>query len=60
VTEARKTAEAIGHVQPSKKDTCETQKQLAAQSSKIDTIITGTETVYKAECKTAPAVAKAG
>lgn len=50
VTEARKTAEAIGHVRPSRSDTCETQKQLAEQSSRIDTIITGAEKVYKADC----------
>lgn len=53
VTEARKTAEAIGHVKPSKADTCDTQRQVAAQSSKIDTLITGTETVYKPDCKPA-------
>lgn len=51
LTEAKKTAEAIGHVSPSKADTCETQRQIAAQSSKIDTIVTGKETVYKADCK---------
>lgn len=51
VTEAAKTAEAIGHVRPSKSDTCETQKQLAEQSSRIDTIIAGTEKVYKADCQ---------
>lgn len=53
VTEARKTAEAIGHVRPSKSDTCETQRQAAEQSSRIDTIVTGKETVYKADCKPA-------
>ena len=62
VTEAQKTAEAMGHVKPSKADTCDTQQQIAAQSSKIDTPITGKETVYKPDCK--PAVvasnAKAG
>jgi hypothetical protein len=47
VTEAAKVAEQIGHVAPSPKDTCETQRNLAAQSSRIDTIIKGKETVYK-------------
>lgn len=52
VTEAGKVAESIGHVKPSKRDTCETQRQVAAQSSRIDTIIQGKETVYKpAPCK---------
>lgn len=51
-TDAVKVAQTIGHVRVSKADTCETQKQAAAQSSKIDTIITGKETVYKARCET--------
>jgi hypothetical protein len=55
VTEARKIAEAIGHVRPSRRDTCDTQEQIAAQSSRIDTIVTGKETVYKPDC--APRVA---
>lgn len=50
-TSAPRVAEAIGHVKPSKADTCETQRQIAAQSSRIDTIIKGRETVYKADCK---------
>lgn len=50
-TSAADTAKSIGHVKPSKADTCETQKQVAEQSSRIDTIITGKETVYKADCK---------
>jgi hypothetical protein len=45
-----KVAESIGHVAPSKADTCETQKALAAQSSRIDTIVSGKEVVYKADC----------
>ena len=49
-TDAAKVAEGIGHVQPSRADTCETQKALAAQSSRIDTIIKGQEVVYKADC----------
>jgi hypothetical protein len=55
VTSAAATAESIGHVEPSKQDTCETQKRLAAQSSRIDTIIKGKEVVYKpAPCKPSP------
>ena len=49
VTEAAKVAAAIGHVRPSVADTCETQRQLAAQSSKIDTIMAGKEVVYAAD-----------
>jgi hypothetical protein len=49
-TDAKKVASAIGHIEPSKQDTCETQKQIAAQSSKLDTIIKGKEVVYKARC----------
>ena len=49
-TDAAKIASAIGHVEASKDDTCETQQQLAKQSSKIDTIIKGKEVVYKADC----------
>lgn len=49
-TDAKKVAAAIGHIEPSKRDTCETQKSIAAQSSKIDTIIKGKEVVYKADC----------
>lgn len=48
-------ATAIGHVRPSKNDTCETQVQLAAQSSRLATFMTGKETVYKAACTAAPA-----
>lgn len=46
-TDAAKIAGAIGHINPSKRDTCETQRQVAAQSSRIDTIKTGKEIVYK-------------
>jgi len=64
LTSAADTARSIGHVKPSRADTCETQNQIAQQSSRIDTIITGSEKVYKADCKPAPAVvasnAKAG
>lgn len=49
-TSAADTAKAIGHVEPSPKDTCETQRRVAAQSSRIDTTITGKEVVYKADC----------
>lgn len=51
LTEAAQTAQTIGHVQPSRRDTCETQRQIAAQSSRIDTIIAGKEVVYKADCQ---------
>ena len=51
LTKASDTAAAIGHVRPSRSDTCKTQEQIAEQSSKIDTIITGREVVYKADCK---------
>lgn len=54
-----KVAEKIGHVAPSKADTCETQRALAAQSSRIDTIIKGAEVVYKAECSQPQRVASA-
>jgi hypothetical protein len=50
-TEAKKVADAIGHVRPSAADTCETQNQVAAQSSRIETISTGKEVVFKADCK---------
>jgi hypothetical protein len=54
-TSGSAVAESIGHVTASKKDTCATQKALASQSSRIDTIITGTETVYKpAPCQEQP------
>lgn len=54
-TEAKKTALAIGHVRPSRHDTCETQRAIAEQSSRIDTIANGKETVYRpAPCKAAP------
>ena len=50
-------ATAIGHVRPSKNDTCETQVQIAAQSSRIATFQTGKETVYKAAPCVAPSAA---
>lgn len=53
-TDAVKIAEKIGHIAPSRSDTCETQKAIAAQSSRIDTIVQGKEVVYKAECKDNP------
>lgn len=45
--EAAHIANRIGHVKPSSRDTCETQADLAAQSSRIDSIATGKEVVYK-------------
>lgn len=53
--EAKVTAEAIGHIRPSRRDTCETRQQIAAQSSRIDTIIQGKEVVYKDDCQPAKA-----
>lgn len=40
-------ASAIGHIRPSERDTCETQVQVAAQSSKIATFQSGREITYK-------------
>lgn len=58
LTDAKRVAETIGHVRPSKRDTCETQAQIAAQSSRIDSIAANKEIVYKPEpCKPAPQVA---
>lgn len=58
LTDAKAVAETIGHVRPSKRDTCETQAQIAAQSSRIDSIAANKEIVYKPEpCKPAPQVA---
>jgi hypothetical protein len=49
-------ASAIGHVRPSVRDTCATQVQIAAQSSKIATFQTGQPVVYKPapQCVVAP------
>lgn len=59
LTDASAVAGAIGHVRPSKGDSCATQAAVAAQSSRIDTIIKGKETVYKpAPCKAAPSGGK--
>lgn len=55
-TSAAAIAGSIGHIRPSRRDTCETQQQVAAQSSKIATIETGKEVVYKADCAWAPTV----
>ena len=49
LTDAKRVAETIGHVRPSKHDTCDTQQQIAAQSSRIDSIATNKEVVYKPE-----------
>jgi hypothetical protein len=53
-TSAAAIAASIGHVRPSRRDTCETQIQIAAQSSRIATIQSGQETVYKADCAALP------
>ena len=45
----------------SKRDTCDTQKQIAAHNSVYDTLSTGRDTVYQAPCdrkKPQPAEAK--
>jgi hypothetical protein len=47
-TDSKKVADAIGTIKPSRKDTCETLKQVAVQTSKIETIRQGKEVVYKA------------
>ena len=46
-TNSKKVADAIGTITPSRKDTCETLKQVAVQTSKIETIRQGKEVVYK-------------
>lgn len=45
--EAAAIARSIPHIRPSADDTCETQRQVAAQSSRIDTLIQGRDVVYK-------------
>lgn len=50
-TDAATIASAIGKIEPSRRDTCETQRQIAEQSSRIDTIVEGKEVVYRADCK---------
>lgn len=47
-TDARKVADAIGTIKPSKRDTCETVRQVAEQTSRVETIKQGREVVYKA------------
>lgn len=47
-TDAKKLADAIGTISPSRNDTCETLRQIAEQTSRIETIKQGKETVYKA------------
>lgn len=41
----------------SKRDTCETQKQIAEHNSRFDTLKTGKDTVYKPPCETEQKVA---
>lgn len=54
-TNAAKVADAIGTITPSRSDTCETRRQIAAQSSRIDTIREGKTVVYKApQCDAVP------
>ena len=52
-------AEAFKPIASSPKDTCETQRQIAEHNSRLDTIKTGKEVVYKAHCENAPRVASA-
>lgn len=47
-TDGKKLADAIGTIKPSRSDTCGTLKQIAEQTSKIETIKQGKEVVYKA------------
>ncbi len=47
-TNSKKIADAIGTITPSRNDTCRTLKQIAEQTSKIETIRQGKEVVYKA------------
>ena len=47
-TDSKKVADAIGTIKPSRQDTCGTLKQIAEQTSKIETIKQGKEVVYKA------------
>lgn len=46
-------------IQSSKKDTCETQKQVAAHNSVYDSLKGGKQVVYSAQCESAPTTAKA-
>ena len=46
-------------IQSSPKDTCETQKQVAAHNSVHDTLKSGKQVVYSAQCESGPATAKA-
>jgi hypothetical protein len=43
-------AEAFRPIAASPADTCETQKQVAEHNSRLDTIKSGKEVVYKAAC----------
>lgn len=43
--------DAFRPIQMSRRDTCETQKQIAEHNSRYDTLKTGKETVYKAPCQ---------
>jgi hypothetical protein len=47
-TDSKKVAEAIGTIKPSRADSCGTLKQVAEQSSRIESIKQGKEVVYKA------------
>lgn len=45
-------ADAFKPIAASPRDTCETQRQVAEHNSRLDTIKTGKEVVYKAHCET--------
>ncbi len=52
-TDAKKVADAIGTIKPSKADTCETVRQIAEQASRVETIKQGKEVTYKpGQCET--------
>ena len=54
-TNSAKVADAIGTIQPSRNDTCDTLRQIAQQTSRIETIKQGKEVVVaspKCEPKT--------
>lgn len=43
--------DAFRPIKMSRRDTCETQKQIAEHNSRYDTMKTGKETVYRAPCQ---------
>lgn len=53
-------ADAFKPISASPADTCETQRQVAEHNSRLDTIKTGKETVYRAHCDQPQRVASSG